>query len=357
MIDERPEAFDGTLSLAEDTAGSATLAAGGSSCYPHTFSLVTNGTLGTVTITDPTTGAYAYTPNANANGTDSFTFVADNGLVSNTATVTVTITPVNDAPYTAQDAYSVDEDNVLVIAAPGVLTNDSDVDGDPLTAVLTSDVTNGSLSFNADGSFTYTPDPNYNGLDCFTYDASDSLGGVTNEEVCITVNPVNDAPVISGTPETIVRKNTAYYFAPTASDVDGDTLTFSIVNMPSWASFDTETGILSGTPMAGEITTGIVITVSDGQASASLPAFDLAVNTIDITKADYNERDETLEVRATTDYGSAAALEVVGFGAMSWHSQSNEWRLTIESLAPADAPTSVTVIGPEGSFTAPVSFD
>ena len=68
------------------------------------------------------------------------------------------------------------EDTALVIAAPGVLANDSDVEGDALTAVLVSGPANGTLALNADGSFTYTPAANYNGADSFTYKANDGAG-------------------------------------------------------------------------------------------------------------------------------------------------------------------------------------
>jgi hypothetical protein len=94
-----------------------------------------------------------------------------------------------------------------------------------------------------------------------------------------TSPPPNTAPVISGTPSTSVRQGEAYSFRPTASDADGNTLTFSIANRPAWASFSTSTGRLSGTPSAADVGSyaNIVITVSDGQATRSLAAFDIAV--------------------------------------------------------------------------------
>lgn len=90
----------------------------------------------------------------------------------------------------------------------------------------------------------------------------------------------NLAPVISGTPPTSATVASAYSFTPTASDPDGDTLTFSATNVPSWASFNTATGQLSGTPASGDIGTnsGIVITASDGEFSDSLPAFSITVS-------------------------------------------------------------------------------
>ena len=92
--------------------------------------------------------------------------------------------------------------------------------------------------------------------------------------------PANRAPVISGTPPTSVTQGTAYSFQPTASDPDGNPLTFSIANRPSWATFSTTTGRLQGTPTASNVGTfsNIAISVSDGTATAQLPAFSITVS-------------------------------------------------------------------------------
>ncbi|MCV7043841.1 tandem-95 repeat protein, partial [Mycobacterium frederiksbergense] len=111
-------------------------------------------------------------PDADYNGPDSFTYTASDGTAtSSIATVSITVNAVNDTPVTVDDSFSTDEDTQLT---GNVLTNDSDVDGDPLTATLVTGPANGTLTLNADGSFTYTPDADYNGADSFTYTASDS---------------------------------------------------------------------------------------------------------------------------------------------------------------------------------------
>src|SRR5258705_470664 len=97
-------------------------------------------------------------------------------------------------PVDVDDANATDEDTALTIAAPGVLANDSDLDGDTLTATVVSGPSHGSLSLNSDGSFTYTPAANYNGPDSFTYRASDGTASAT-ATANITVRPVNDLPV------------------------------------------------------------------------------------------------------------------------------------------------------------------
>jgi hypothetical protein len=112
---------------------------------------------------------------------------------------------------------------------------------------------------------------------------SDGAASAALAAFTIAVNPApNSAPTISGAPSTSVLQGTAYSFQPTASDADADTLTFSIVNRPAWATFDSATGRLQGTPGPGDVgtTTGIVIAVSDGKANASLAAFDIAVQAV-----------------------------------------------------------------------------
>jgi VCBS repeat-containing protein len=125
---------------------------------------------------------------------DTFSYTASDGSATDTATVTVTVDGVNDAPTAMDDTYETDEDTALVIGAPGVLVNDDDVDGETITAVLDTDVSNGTLMLNADGSFTYTPDLDFNGVDSFTYHANDGTADSGTVTATITVGPVNDGP-------------------------------------------------------------------------------------------------------------------------------------------------------------------
>jgi hypothetical protein len=152
-----------------------------------TPSIVTNPTNGSVTIN--ANGTITYTPTANYNGADSFTYrVSDGSLNSNTATVSINVTAVNDAPTAVDDFFSTDFDTLLNIAANnGVQANDSDVDGDTLTTALVSGPYNGTLNLNSDGSFNYTPNAGYFGDDSFTYSVSD--GTLTQQATAtITVN-------------------------------------------------------------------------------------------------------------------------------------------------------------------------
>jgi hypothetical protein len=110
---------------------------------------------------------------------------------------------------------------------------------------------------------------------------SDGAESVSLPAFSITVTPAttNTAPIIMGTPATTAAQGTVYSFQPTATDPDGDTLTFTIANRPTWATFNTNTGRLQGTPGATHVRTysNIVISVNDGQASTPLPAFAITV--------------------------------------------------------------------------------
>src|SRR2546426_6471611 len=103
---------------------------------------------------------------------------------------------MNHAPVAVNDSFETDEDTPLVVlAAQGVLANDTDVDGNSLTAVVVTGPGHGVLTLNANDSFTYTPAGNFNGSDSFTYKANDGLLDSNVATVALTINPVNDAPV------------------------------------------------------------------------------------------------------------------------------------------------------------------
>jgi VCBS repeat-containing protein len=186
-------------------------------------------------------GSYTYTPAANYNGTDSFTYrVTDaDGGQSNIATVSLTITPVNDAPVAVDDAYVTGEDAALVVAAPGVLGNDSDVDGQALTASVITGPLHGNLTLNSDGTLTYTPATAYDGPDSFTYRASDGSLFSNTATVSLTVDSVNDPPVAvndSGSTSEDTPRLSRRGLLTNDTDVDSATLTASVVAGPSHGS-------------------------------------------------------------------------------------------------------------------------
>ena len=171
-----------------------------------TATLVTGPSHGTLVFNSD--GSYTYTPTANFNGTDSFTYQANDGTAdSNVATVTITVSAVNDAPVAVDDSASINEDAVL--NGSTVLANDTDIDSSALSASLLTGPSHGTLLFNSDGSYTYTPTPNFNGTDSFTYRANDGTLNANMATVTITIAPVNDAPVITTNALTINQGGTA----------------------------------------------------------------------------------------------------------------------------------------------------
>ncbi|WP_440056925.1 Ig-like domain-containing protein (plasmid) [Pseudoalteromonas sp. T1lg65] len=238
--------------------------------------------LAKVTVGD--NGELTIAPKQDKNGLLTFTYtVADSeDLRSEPATVEVTITPVNDAPVAQDNTAKLLEDGSLEV---NVLGNDTDVDSElkPTSVTVVKQPENGTTKVTAEGAILYTPNENYFGDDELTYTVEDAEGLVSNQaKVTITIESVNDVPVISGTPSQSVNEDQNYRFTPVASDVDKDALTFSIENQPSWTRFDDATGTLTGTPTEGQDGNyaGIVISVTDGKATTSLDAFNIVVNAV-----------------------------------------------------------------------------
>lgn len=143
-------------------------------------------------------GSFTYTPSPGFSGTDSFTYQAADGvLTSPAATVSITVS-ANSPPVSAPDAYSAAFGVPLSVPAPGILANDTDANGDALTAVLVSGAAHGAVTLEADGAFSYTPAAGYAGADSFTYQASDGLTTSAVTTVTLAVNQPGDAQPATG---------------------------------------------------------------------------------------------------------------------------------------------------------------
>ena len=152
---------------------------------PLSASVVRLPSLGTLSL--DATGAFTYVPRRDANGTDTFTYRLNDGTAnSNVATVTITVKAVNDPPVAADDVYGTTGFAPLVIAAPGVRRNDTDMEHDPLAAAVVQLPSKGVLAFPGDGSFTYTAGAGASGEDRFTYRLND--GRDTSNEATVTIN-------------------------------------------------------------------------------------------------------------------------------------------------------------------------
>ncbi|TXS92153.1 tandem-95 repeat protein [Parahaliea maris] len=172
---------------------------------PVGVALLSQPVAGTVALTSG--GGFNYTPAPAANcATDqqvSFTYAATDGIDdSSPATVTITIRCSNLPPSATADTFSTPRDTELVIGAPGLLLNDSDPDGNLLTAVITTYPASGALALQADGSFRYLPAPGFDGQDSFTYRVSDGADDSGDATVTIDVTPVNVPPLAGNDPAT-----------------------------------------------------------------------------------------------------------------------------------------------------------
>ncbi len=186
-VNDPPIADDQSVTTPEDTPVAITLTGADVDGDPLTYSVATGPSNGTLSGTAPN---LTYTPNADYNGPDSFTFVANDGTVdSNVATVSITVTPVNNEPVADDQSVTTDEDTSVAITLTA-----SDADGDPLTYSVSAGPSNGTLSGTAP-NLTYTPNADYNGSDSFTFVANDGTVDSNTATVSITVNAVNDPPI------------------------------------------------------------------------------------------------------------------------------------------------------------------
>jgi VCBS repeat-containing protein len=204
--------------------------------------------------------------------------------------VAITVNANNNPPGPGDDLYSTNEDQNLSIAAPGMLTNDSDPDGDPLT-ITTTPITppsSGSLSLNSDGSFSYTPNPNFNGDDNFVYKVCDDSQLCTTAKVTLIVNPINDPPMATNDTGTVNQGGTLLKVTPGVlgndSDPEEDSLavTTTPITPPSYGSLSLNsdgsyTYIHNGSPVTSD---SFVYQVCDSE-----PLCDIATVNISITSS------------------------------------------------------------------------
>lgn len=200
-----------------------------------------------------------------------------------------------NSPPTIQGSQTSSAKTIVAGSSYQFTPTASDADGQPLTFSIANrpswaqfDTSTGRLS----GTPTSAHVGSYAGI---TISVSDGLAAASLPAFSLTVTapdttpppPGNEPPTISGSPAQAVTVGMTYQFQPQASDPEGQSLTFSIANRPAWASFNTATGELSGTPGPANLgqTSNIVISVSDGQASASLPAFSITVADVQMGSA------------------------------------------------------------------------
>jgi hypothetical protein len=238
---------------------------------PTTLNLVSDVANGTLTLN--ANGSFTYIPNAGFEGIDEFSYTLNDGVAtSEPATVRIFVS-INNPPVVVNDEFTALKGTPLTIPAPGVLSNDTDLEGNDLTAQLVNEPSNGTLSLETDGSFTYTPDAGFSGVDIFTYTASDGEFGSVEATVTITV--INRPPTVNDRSYN-VAPDIALNVAPPgilagANDPDGDPLTAQLVRGPRHGVLTVNpNGSFTYTPLSGYVgADDFIFRVSDGNLSSN----------------------------------------------------------------------------------------
>jgi len=210
----------------------------GGGAIASTATLATGGQASNGTAVSNGDGTFNYTPNADYFGGDGFVYeICDAILECATANVTITVNNVNDSPTANPDSITVPEDSTNNNI--DVLANDDDPDGGGLS-VTSASAGNGGVTVLGNSTVRYAPNPNFSGSDTINYSIEDSSGDPSSSTVAVTVTPANDPPVAQNQNVNTIE-DTAVGITLVATDVDLDTLTYSIVQQPS-------SGVLSGSP-------------------------------------------------------------------------------------------------------------
>jgi len=299
-----PVAKSHSVTTAEDTPIEIRLMGSDPDSDLLAYSLATNPSHGSLMGTAPN---LTYTPNANFYGSDSFTFKVNDGAADSAlATVSITVSPVNDPPVANDDTATIQEDTPTVTI--DVLANDTDVDNvgrylylDMFSVTDVSQGTNGSVTINPDNTLSYSPNENFYGSDTFTYTISDDKGRTDTAKVNVTVNMVNDAPRFTSAPVTTATAGVLYTYDFDAEDPDlGDTLTYSLTTKPIDMTINSATGLIQWKPTNEQTGNNeqVVVKVADSNSTPALDtqSFTIKVNppppkTAKLTVLDgYNQR-------------------------------------------------------------------
>jgi len=230
-----------------------------------TYSISTQGKSGAATIDSK--GAFTYTPNANANGADSFVVTVSDGKASVNQTVNVTLAAVNDAPTVSAATQTKDTNEDTPVSGS---VSAADVDGDTLTYTVSTNGAKGSATIDSKGDFTYTPNANANGTDSFVVTVSDGKASAT-QTVTVNIAAVNDAPAVAAAQSVKTNEDTSVGGTVSATDVEGDALTYTVSTAAGHgtATIDSK-GAFNYAPAANyHGADSFVVTVSDGKASAT----------------------------------------------------------------------------------------
>ncbi|HEX4418160.1 MAG TPA: Ig-like domain-containing protein [Kofleriaceae bacterium] len=304
-VDDPPVAVDDAASLDEDTAATIAVTANDSDVDGDalTVTSVTQPAHGSAAIADAT--HVTYTPAPNYHGGDAFTYTISDGQGGTaTATVTLAIASVNDAPVAVADLASLLEDGSVVI---DVVANDSDVDGDPLAIASITQPMHGTAVIVDATHVGYTPAPNYNGADAFSYTIADPSGATATALVVLAITPVNDPPVASDDAAEL-DEDTAVTVDVVANDfdADGDPLAITAITQPAHGLASLADGhritYVPAPNYHGPDAVGY--TISDGNGGT-------ASATLSLTVASVNDAPVAVDDAASLDEDTVAVIDVV----------------------------------------------
>ncbi|WP_152552562.1 cadherin-like domain-containing protein, partial [Mangrovibacter sp. MFB070] len=301
-LNHAPVAGNDSATTAEDTAITVNVLANDTDADGDTLTITSaSASHGTVVIN--ANGTLTYTPSANFYGTDSVTYTISDGHGGTaTGTLALTVTAVNDNPVAVNDSATTAEDTPVTV---NVLANDSDVDGDSLTVTAAS-AGHGTVVINANGTLTYTPAANYNGIDTVTYTLSDGHGGTATGTLALTVTSVNDAPVaVNDSATTAEDTPVTVNVLANDSDVDGDSLTVTAASAGHGTVVINANGTLTYTPAANyNGTDTVTYTISDGHGGT-------ATGTLAVTITAVNDNPVAANDSATTAEDTPVTVNVL----------------------------------------------
>jgi subtilisin-like proprotein convertase family protein len=313
-INDAPIAQDGNINTDEDTPNAVVLSATDIDNTNLTYSIVTPPSRGTLS----GSGAnLTYTPAANFNGPDSFTFKANDGqLDSSLATVSIAVGGINDAPVAKEDSYTLTGLQPLQVTAPGVLGNDTDDEGDTLRASVVTPPTRGTLTLTTNGSFTYTPEVGFNGEDVFTYRAKDGNSNSNIANVTLNISGNVSRSLALDLPQSTLGEGAAFNATVTLSrPVTADVVVTLLSSDTSAATVPASVTLPAGSTLAtfevkgvqdGMVDANQAITISAGsteygvaQTNLTITNTDVPTLTLTVAPATFNENGGPAATRAT----------------------------------------------------------
>jgi VCBS repeat-containing protein len=256
-VNDAPVAQNDVFTTNEDQILTGSVATNDSDIEPGDLNYQLTGTVNNGTFTMSSSGQFTYQPAAHYFGTQVVSYsVCDQQGACSSATLTLTVLSVNDIPVVVNDAYSVQEDQVLTA---NVSLNDSDIESSSLTYSLIQTTSVGNLSLQSTGAFIYTPPTNFNGIQTFVYRACDGADACLNATVTITVSSVNDAPVVQSEQVGMLMNTTLNdNVSLNDSDADGESLVYSFTAPNQGVFVGQSSGAFSYVPAPNQLGTVVV---------------------------------------------------------------------------------------------------